>query len=212
MQLYLQDPPGVKPLYSRALVHLGMELHIHPQALQARMRQISRLETPRIERLWRTYSSDPERLSRAVRLLRSMNGFGAADVFYDGVEVEETFEKDFRPVCESTSEGTGSKAALERRLTPAMLVMILNVYFQLTPLTMVAKTPEVRALAAKLGLKVSEVVQVLDIFQTCDPYLARDEMIVSPLLVPCQQVWRRFGNSESEELAAYAAELEEYFK
>ena len=190
MQLYLLKPVGVKPLYSRPMVNLSLELHIAPHALQSRMQQLTRLDIPRIERLWRTYSDDPKRLARAVRLLRSMNGFGAADQFYEGVEVQETFEKDFRPIVKAGSTngqtGTTGKQPLEERLTPAMLAMILNLYFQLTPSTMISSTPEVQSLARLLRLSASEVVMVLDIFQTCDPYLRRDEMVISPLLLPCQ--------------------------
>lgn len=216
MQLYLLKPVGVKPLYSRPMVNLSLELHIAPHALRSRMQQLTRLDIPRIERLWRTYSDDTKRLARAVRLLRSMNGFGAADQFYEGVEVQETFEKDFRPIVKAGSAngqtGTTGKQPLEERLTPAMLAMILNLYFHLTPSTMISNTPEVQSLARLLRLSASEVVMVLDIFQTCDPYLRRDEMVISPLLLPCQQMWQRFGNHELSELQAFASELQEYFK
>ena len=211
MQLYLRKPTGVKPLYSRKLVDLSLELHIPPQALQARMQQLARLETPRIERLWRTYSKDPQRLSRAVQLLRSMRGFGDAGQFYDGVEVQETFEKDFRPIVPSSKETPDKDKPLEQRLTPAMLAMILNLYFQLTPSTMVSSTPEVRELAKLLRLNADEVVKVMDIYQTCDPYLGHDTMVISPLLLPCQQMWQRFGNLEPTVLHTYAEELKEYF-
>ena len=33
MQIYLQRPVGMKPMYSRKMVDLSMELHIAPQAL-----------------------------------------------------------------------------------------------------------------------------------------------------------------------------------
>lgn len=215
MQLYLLKPTGVKPLYSKPMVDLSLELHIAPHALRARMLQLARLETPRIERLWHTYCNDTKRLARAVKLLRSMNGFGAAEQFYQGVEVQETFEKDFRPLADasdgSTRAGTAEKA-LEERLTPAMLAIILNLYFQLTPPTMTSATPEVQSLARLLRIKATDVVLVLDIFQACDPYLRRDEMVVSPLLLPCQQMWQRFGNNDPTELQTFAEELQEYFK
>ena len=210
MQIYLRKPIGVKPLYSRDMVDLGLELHIPPQALRAKMQQIDRLETPRIERIWNTYSGNPKRLARAVSLLRSMNGFGAADEFYDGVEVQETFEKDFRPLA-TPAPGKKPKT-LEERITPAMLIMMLNLYFQLTPTTMVTSTPEVQQMARLLKLSAGEVVQVLDVFQACDPYLNRSMMVLSPLLLPCQQVWQRFGNHEPTEVEAYAEQLSDYFK
>lgn len=200
MQAYLHRPVGMKPLYSRIMVELSIELHIPPQVLRSRMQQIARLDTPRIERIWNTYSSDRKRLSRAVQLLRDMKGFGAAEDFYDGVEVQESFERDFRPLAE------------DERFTPVMLILILNLYFQLTPVTMVSGTPEVAELARLLKIKAKDVVEVLDVFQICDPYLERNAVTLSPLLLPCQQVWQRMSDKEPQQLDAFAQELKEYYR
>jgi hypothetical protein len=140
-----------------------------------------------------------------------MRGFGDAGQFYDGVEVQETFEKDFRPIAPTYKNVPDKDKPLEQRFTPAMLAMILDLYFQLTPSTMVSSTPEVRELAKMLHIDADEVVQVMDIYQTCDPYLGHDTMVISPLLLPCQQMWQRFGNHEPTELHTYAEELKEYF-
>lgn len=200
MQLYLKKPTGIKRLYCRDMIDLSLELHIAPQALQARMTQIDRMETPRIERIWQTYSGNPRRLARAVRLLREMKGFGAADDFYDGVEVQETFERDFRPLSE------------DERLTPVALTLVLDLYFQLTPQTMVSQTPEVQEMARLLRLKADDVVELLDVFQHCDPYLNLREVTFSPLLLPCQQIWQRYGNQEPAMLHELAEELKEYYR
>ncbi|MGX8696034.1 MAG: hypothetical protein ACSW8D_06605 [Prevotella sp.] len=200
LQTYLRRPVGMKPLYSREMVELSLELHITPQVLRVRMQQIDRLDTPRLERIWNTYSSNPRRLARAVRLLREMKGFGAADEFYEGVEVQETFERDFRPLAE------------DPRLTPVMLILILNLYYQLTPATMVVETPEVAELARLIGLKAKDVVHVMDVFQICDPYLERNEVTLSPLLLPCQQVWQRMSDKEPQEIHAMAEQLKEYYR
>lgn len=199
MEAYLQRPVGVKPLYSKTMVNLSLELHIAPESLQTRMQQIATLKTPRVERIWKTYSTNPKRLARAVRLYRSMNGFGAADEFYAGVEVQETFERDFRPLEH------------DERFTPVMLILILNLYFQLTPQTMVTLTPEVAQLARKLQLKAQDVVEVLDVYQICDPYLERSEVTFSPLLLPCQQIWQRMSDKEPQDLHALATQLSAYF-
>ena len=199
MEAYLQRPVGVKPLYSKTMVNLSLELHITPESLQTRMQQIATLKTPRVERIWKTYSTNPKRLARAVRLYRSMNGFGAADEFYAGVEVQETFERDFRPLEQ------------DERFTPVMLILILNLYFQLTPQTMVTQTPEVAQLARKLQLKAQDVVEVLDVYQICDPYLERSEVTFSPLLLPCQQIWQRMSDKEPQDLHALATQLSAYF-
>jgi hypothetical protein len=67
-------------------------------------------------------------------------------------------------------------------------------------------------MARLLKLKSQEVAEVLQVFQYCDPYLHRKEVTFSPLFLPCEQVWRRFGNANPEELASYASQLIEYFK
>ena len=200
MQAYLHRPVGIKPMYSRIMVDLSMELHIPPQTLRNRMQQLARLDTPRIERIWNTYSSDRKRLTRAVQLLRDIKGFGAAEDFYEGVEVQESFERDFRPLDE------------DERFTPVMLILILNLYFQLTPITMVSSTPEVAELARLLKIKAKDVVEVLDVFQICDPYLERNEVTLSPLLLPCQRVWQRMSDKEPHQLDAFAEELKEYYR
>ena len=200
MQLYLHKPVGVKPMYSRPMVELSIELHIAPQQLFARMCEIANLETPRIERNWQEYSRNPKRLTRAVQLLRNMIGFNSGGGFYEGVEVEETFERDFRPIAE------------DARLTPVMLILILDQYFRLTPITMVEETPEVQQLARLLRIPVSLVTDVMYVYQHCDPYLNRRDVIISPLLSPCQQIWQRYGNIDTRQLASYAKQLKDYFK
>lgn len=200
MQQYLRKPVGIKPTYCREMVELSLELHIPPKDLHTRMCQIATLETPRIERLWETYKDNPRRLSRASRLLREMKGFGQASSFYDGVEVNETFELDFRPITE------------DARITPIMLVMVLDLYFQLTPATMVPETPEVTELSRLIRLPVGDIVELLDVFQHCDPYLNRRDTIFSPLLGPCQKIWDRYGNDGPEAVASYANELRAFFE
>ena len=200
MQIYMKKPVGVKPLYHHDMVELSLELHIAPEALHDRMLQIARLDSPRIERLWQTYSDNPRRLKRAVSLLRQMKGFGAADEFYKGVDVEETFEKDFRPLAEDT------------RMMPIMLILAIDLYFQLTPSTMKADTPEVIELAKLLKLTATDVVGLLENFQQCDPYLKNKKSMSSPLLKPCQQIWQRFGNMDPLFISQYANELKAYFQ
>jgi hypothetical protein len=200
LQLYLQKPTGIKPMYSRDMVDLSLELHIAPQQLFNRMCQIANLETPRIEHIWEVYGQNPRKLKRAVNLLREMWGFNNALEFYEGVETIESFEKEFKPIADDTT------------LTPMMLVLILDEYFRLTPITMVPETPEVQALAKMMRLKPQEVVDVMEAFQHCDPYLNRKDEMKGYLVLACQQVWRRFGNSEPQELASYAEQLKDYFE
>ena len=200
MQLYLQKPTGIKPMYSKAMVDLSLELHIAPQQLFNKMCQIANLETPRIEHIWEVYGQNPRKLKRAVNLLREMWGFNNALEFYEGVETIESFEKEFKPIADDTP------------LTPMMLVLILDEYFRLTPITMVPETPEVQALAKMMRLMPQEVVDVMEAFQHCDPYLNRKDEMKGNLVLACQQVWRRFGNSEPQELASYAEQLKDYFE
>lgn len=200
MQIYLNKPVGVKPLYSRAIVALSMELHIQPQYLYEQMFRLRSIDTPRMEKMWTTYGKNPKKLSRGVKLLRQKSGFNNAGTFYEGVEVNESFEKDFKPLEQ------------EPKLTPIMMVMILDLYFRLTPITMVEETPEIQELAKMMNIAPTLILDVMDVYQFCDPYLNRDDMIISPILIPCQQVWQRFGNNNPEKLAALAAQMKEYFK
>ena len=200
MQLYLRKPVGVKPLYSRELVSLSIELHIPPLQLYQRLNDIANLETPRIERIWKEYSQNPQRLTRAVRLLREMKGFNSAGDFFEGVAIEETFEGDFRPLAEDS------------RLMPFMLVMILDLYFRLTPITMVAETPEVQDLSRLMRIPAKLTVEVLLNYQHLDPYLRRQKQPDSVLLQSCRQIWERYANMETTQLAEYAEQLSAYFK
>ena len=200
MQIYLQKPVGVKSMYSRGMIDLCMELHIAPNLLFNKMCEMANLDTPRIEHLWETYGNNPRKLARAATLWREMRGFNNADAFYQGVETSESFEKDFKPVAEGLT------------LTPVMLILILDLYFRLTPITMVKDTPEVQELARLIKVSAPEVVEVLETFQYCDPYLKRKGEPAAHLIGPCKQVWRRFGNADTEELVSFASQLKEYFK
>ena len=200
MQIYLQKPVGVKPMFNRKMVDLSLELHLPPSFLFNKMCQIANLETPRIEHIWETYGRNPKKLARAVRLWREMRGYGFANAFYEGGEVQETFERDFKPVAEGT------------KITPVMLILILDLYFRLTPATMVIETPEIQELAKLIKLMPLKVVEVMDVFQHCDPYLNRKDKENRLLSAPCREIWRRYGNAETEMLASYAEQLKDYFR
>ena len=198
MRLYLRKPEGVKPMYSKEMVKLALELHIPPQFLYEQMFRLRQLDTPRLERLWETYSKNPNKLSRGIKKLRQMKGW--RDELFDGVEIIESWELDFKPLPVHTG------------IMPITLIIILDQYFRLTPITMVKDTPEIQELAKLLKLKPELIVEIMEIFQLCDPYLNKDMMIVDDLLHPCQQIWKRYGNDNPQKLAAYAAQLKEFFK
>lgn len=200
MQLYLRKPAGVKPLYSKPLVDLALELHIPPQYLYAKMFRLRQIDTPKLQRLWDTYSRSQKRLSRAVALLRRMKGFGNAGEFYDGVAAAESWELDFKAV-----DGAPE-------FTPIKLIMVLDLYFRLTPATMVEETPEVVQLAKAIKVSAADVCRAMDAFKHCDPYLNRPYMGSEELALACQEVWNRYGNDNPEKLAALAAQMKDYFK
>lgn len=203
IKLFLKQPQGVKRLYSKDLVSVALELHLHPTYIHRKLLQLRSIDTPRLQRLWDKYANNPRKLSRGIALLRKMNGFGNADAFYAGVEEAETWEKDFQPIA----DGKGNNS-----LTPAKLIMILDLYFRLTPLTMVSETPEVQTLAKLIHATPQEVAGVMEVFRVCDPYMTHEEFIVSPLLTPCMEIWKRFGNGDPEQLAATAAQLKDYWE
>lgn len=198
IQLYLKQPQGVKHLYSRSLIEVAMELHIHPKEIHQRLFRLRQIDTPRLQRLWDTYAKNPRKLKRGIKLLREMNGFGNASVFYAGVEVNESWEKDFNPI------GIGG-------LTPIKLILILDLYFRLTPITMAEDTPEIEELSKLIKETPKTIVDVMDVFLVCDPYISEYTHTDSPLLPACKDIWQRYGNDDLEALAALAAQLKEYF-
>ncbi len=199
MQLYLRKPAGVKPLYSRGMVDLSLELHISPRYLYRQMVKLRNLETPRIERLWKAFSNNPKKLSRMTKLLRGMEGFNNAEAFYEGVEIKETFEKLFRPIPQ------------HEHFIPVMLILILDLYFQLTPNTMVEDTPEIVSLGKIMNISPADIVDVMHIYQYFDPFLKRQAPETSPLTDACREVWQQHGNGQPEKLSAYAMQLKKYF-
>lgn len=198
MQLYQKKPVGVKSEYSHPVVELGIELHIPPKTLYEQMRVLEQRNTPSLQRLWDNYANNPRRLTRDVKRLRQMTGFGDSGLFYEGVEMAQPFERNYRPVDPQSD------------ITPAMLVIILNLYFTLTPNTMVSETPEVLEMASTLGIKPEEIVNILDIYQTFDPILKRQPLDSSPLVDEAHRTWQSYYN-QPEMLQDSTDKLIEYF-
>lgn len=203
MQLYLKRPQGVKPLYSSDLVGLALELHIAPEYLHRQMHRLRQIDTPSMQQLWDTYAHRPRKLRHEAELVRRMSGFGNFEEFYAGVEAGAAWERDFKPLPESQGP---------HPLTPAALIMVLDLYFRLVPDTMVAETPEVVELARLIRSTPQEVAEVMEVFRFCDPLLPGDDIMIHPLVAPCMQVWKRFGQEPPEKLPALAAQLKEYWK
>lgn len=199
LQLYQKKPMGVKPLYSKGMVDLSLELHIPPEFLHEQMFKL-RMVTPHIKRLWDKYADNPRKLSRDIALIRKMNGCGNAASFFEGVEVKESFEKDWEPItCEPS-------------LTLIKLTIILDLYFQLTPITMVPETPEIIELGLLIKTSPKVIAEAMLMFQYCDPYLNRETKPSGKLLDACSEVWHRYGNGNPDKLYQLANELKEYFK
>lgn len=201
MQLYLKKPVGIKSLYSKPLVALSLELHIPPKDLYAQMFKLRRRSSKSLQRLWQIYADNPKRLSRDVRRLRQMQGFSHADLFYAEVPIVKTFELDFEPISQ------------DMRLMPIQLIIILDLYFRLTPIAMTPETPEVTELSREIRLSPQLITSILLTFCECDPYLKhRGDAEAEKLFAPCSEIWKRYGNGNPETLAALAAQLKDYWK
>ena len=199
LQLYQKKPMGVKPLYSKGMVNLALELHIAPEVLHEQMFKL-RMVTPRIKRLLDKYGDNPKKLARDIHLLKKMEGCGNATQFYQGVSIRESFEHDWEPI------------EAEPSLTPVKLIIILDLYFQLTPITMVPETPEIIDLAKLIKTSTKVIVEAMNVFQICDPYLNRNDVVISNLIDACSKIWQRYGNGNPDKLYKLALELKEYFK
>ena len=199
LQLYQKKPMGVKPLYSKGMVDLSLELHIPPTYLHEQMFKL-RMMTPRITRLWEKYANKPGKLSHDIKMLRKMQGYGNAEAFYQGVKLNETFERDWEPL------------EADPTLTPMKLIIILDLYFQLTPITMVPETPEIIDLGKLMKISPKLIAEVMTDYQYCDPYLNRQKAPDSRVLQACKAIWHRYGNGNPDKLNQLAIKLQEYFK
>ena len=200
LQLYLKQPTGVKPTYAREAIDLCLELHLPPQFLHQQLQSMDRRDRVVLQLIWQTYASNPRLLRRDIARLRQMKGFGCAKDFYEGVAVRNTFETFFLPLPQDAT------------LKPFMLVLVLDLYFRLTPLTMVSTTPEVVELAHLMKLKPEKIVAILHTFQSCDPYLMTPADPNQPLTEPCRQLWNRYANDQAAPLEADAQALRAYFE
>lgn len=200
LQIYFKKPIGIKPTYARPIVELSLELHIPPYILYANMEEFHLNNLPSIHALWKAYANNPKKLQKEARRIRKMSGFGKPEEFYEGVTTAETFEKDFKPIEKATD------------LTPVALIIVLDLYFHLTPITMTEGTPEVKEVARLLNITPRRVVEIMDVYRFCDPYLNQDDLIISPLLLPCQNIWDRYGNADTKELSALTEELCYYYR
>ena len=161
---------------------------------------LDKRETASLQQLWKRFATHQKQLRRDIETIRKMRGFNHPQQFYDGVSQEETWQTDFRPL------------QVDASLTPLHLIIILDLYFRLTPITMVSDTPEVKELATLLSLKPEKVAEIMGIFQLCDPYLNRMAFEVSELFASCHDVWQRFGNLNPNELAREATQMKDFFK
>ena len=203
IQLYQQKPVGVKPMYARQTVDLAMELHIPPQVIYQKMFSLRQQLPPSLQRLRDTICASPRKLRKACDNVRQMAGYGTAGSFFTDVETCETFERDFRPIV--TDDGPTP-------YTPIMLIIILDLYFQLIPATMVVETPDVQEVAALLGIKAQEVVDILEIYTYCDPYIEHQDSLFDPMLPDCHRIWQRFANDDPMLLTNTATQMKAYFK
>ena len=132
--------------------------------------------------------------------LEARERFDEKNVELRGVEVKETFEKNWEPLESEPS------------LTPVKLIIILDLYFQLTPITMVPETPEIIDLGKLIKTSPKVIAEAMGVFMYCDPYLNREDVLIHPLLEACSDIWHQYGNGNPDRLYQLANELKEYFK
>lgn len=220
IKLYLAKPVGMKAMYSKGVVDLSIELHIPPFYIYERLEEVERNQRPLLQRLRTLYEGNARRLSRDAKLLRQMAGFGTGGLFFEDVCIDNDFERDYCPVADDTA------------MTPAMLTLILNLYFQLIPDTMKATTPEVQQLAKRLHVSTDEVVQVLMLCLAEDPCIPghrRERLLGSSsaassassasaagstasLSQAVSKLWHRYGNGDAMMVEEAAERFDHYFE
>ena len=86
MQACKKKPDDVKSPWSKTMVDLAIELHIHPKTLFEKMEQLLDHKTASLQKIWDTYTDNTRRLNKDAKRVREMKGFGDADSFFMGVE------------------------------------------------------------------------------------------------------------------------------
>lgn len=200
LRVYLQKPVGIKSCYSPKMVELALNIGLHPQLLHQKMEQLVAHKSRSLEQLWNTFSEDKKALSEAIKQIKKMEGFHYPQAFYHNVAIKETWQKDFSPISK------------ELPYLPIQLIIILELYFRLTPLTISTNTPEVKQLATQLKLTTDDVVDILKTFMLCDPYLNKPKEPNKPLFKHCLLIWQRYGNLEPTVWGQEADALKDYFK
>lgn len=200
IQLFLKKPEGVKPIYCKDIIDLSLSLHIEPKVLYRQMFSLRNTATPSLVQMLDHYRANPRQLKRDAETFKTMNGYGNAKEFYRDVDVKESFEHNYRPLKENP------------QLTPMMLIIILDLYFQLTPSTMVPETDEIKELAKLMNISPALICNVMDVYKFCDPYLNREDFMIDPLLDPCMEIWDHYGNEDPQTISALALQMKEYFR
>lgn len=206
IRLYMKKPIGIKPMYSRDSVRLALDLHIPPKIIYKKMFELRQPQLPSLQQMLERYEKSSRKLNHDCEHVKQLNGMGNASAFYDDVAVNETWELDFKPVNSRTAQMMGRPL-----LTPVMLIMILDLYFRLIPATMVSDTPDVKELARLLDISATDVVDVLQIYQYCDPFVEHTDSLMDPLLPPCHKIWQRYANDDPTMLSNLAIQLQAYF-
>lgn len=203
IKAYLSAPTGPKSNCSRPVVDLAMQLHMKPADIVDRLKTVDAHKNPMVERLLVHYQAHPKKLKRDAERLAAMSGFGNSGAFYDGVDTAEAgFERFYRPI-----DGTS--------FTPAMLTILLNLYFRLVPATMVATTPEVIDMAHRTQLTVDQVLEVLHTFLYVDPCAKSrtDDALAefAPITRLCRETWRTHDDGNPMLVAEEAEKFLQYY-
>lgn len=200
IKAFLQKPEGPKAEGSKPVVDLAGELHIAQEIIYEKMLLLSRHESPLLQKLWDRYANNPRRLNRDIKRLRQLSGFGDADLFYEGVEqTTKPTQRIFLPVSPET------------RMTPAILILILHVYFTLTPNCMVESTPEIVELSKLTKTPAEEIVKFMKVYQTFDPILRRNPAVLSPIIHQAREIWDKYYELSQSRFDKDVEKIKAYF-
>lgn len=199
IKAWLQKPEGTKSKDSKTVVDIANELRIDQDVICEKMTLLDKHESPLLQKLWKMYAKNPRRLNRDIKNLRQLSGFGDAEMFYEGVETARPVARIFLPVTPDS------------RMTPAILILILHVYFTLTPNCMVESTPEIIELAQLTKTPVEEIVKFMKVFQCFDPILQREPPVLSPIIHEAREIWEKYYELPQSRFDKDVEKIKEYF-
>jgi hypothetical protein len=169
LNLYFQEPVGVKKENAEAVIDLAKTLGRTPKAIYRHMHDFLKWY-PSIPLLFCNYEEKEEESDLFLPMWN--------EYFMDRKKLRIDADRFLSEIRTYT--------------------LALQLYFQLIPDTMVPNVPEVVALAKLVKQPSTEIVAILHNYQLCDPFMYGKTSVAPGLQnSTCKQLWQRYNQNHA---------------